>query len=147
MGKKKNNHRFQTVTLLVLERSGHGMHLHGWQVGRAAGQHSSHWAIRFIKGYKGFSPCPETLCQSTPSAFCHSAIYHQCLELSQPVTVTAIKRHIPPPGKGAKTISSPVATFPLLHSGTNSRALSQTLSERVTTSPSRAAFVAAMLMS
>lgn len=127
--------------------SAHSREVWGRECICTADRYSSHRAIHFPRGYKGFSPCPETLRQSMPSRFCHSAFYHQCLELSQPVTVTAIKRHILPPGKVAKTVGSLVATFPLLNRGINSQVLSQMLGKWVTASPSRAAFVAAMLMS
>lgn len=97
------------------------------------------------RGHKGFSPRPDTLFQSRPSGSCHSAFSHVCLELSQPVTTKATARRIPPPGKAAKTLRSPVATSPLFHSGINSHAPSQTPSAWATTSPSRAASGATML--
>jgi len=71
------NHRFQTATLLSLERSRDASaQLTG---SRAAGQHGSRRAVRSTGGSHGFSPCPETLGHSMPSGFCHSTFYHPCL--------------------------------------------------------------------
>lgn len=114
---------------------------------RAANQDSPCQALPFQRGHKGFSPCPKTLCQSLPSGFCHSAFYLQCFELSQPGTVTAIKRNIPPAGKLTKTIRTPGATSPLLNTGINSQTLPQPPGKWVTTAPSTASLAAVTLMS
>lgn len=114
---------------MVLESLGQERYLQGRWIGRAAGQYSCCWAAPFTEGCTGFSPCLRTCQQSLLSEFCHSALYLQCLGLSQAVTAQQ-ERHIPPPGKVHKTLRHSVVTSLLSPSKMSHQKLSQTSCSR-----------------
>lgn len=108
----------------VLERPGPGK-VFARQMGRKSCRSVQLlWAAPFTGGCTGFSPCPRTCQQSLLSGCCHSALYLQCLGLSQAVTAQQ-ERHIPSTGKVHKTLRHSVVISPFSSSKMSYQKLSK----------------------